>query len=171
MNDIFKEQIVKRKPTARDALIRVLLLLAVVVVIMFALIMGWGTMVFMIGAAAGFGAFMLMSFLNVEYEYIFTNGDLDIDVIYNRSRRKRLFSAHVNEFEVMAHVEDKNRAGEFSGAQDTRDYSSGVVGSNTYAFLTTYEGKHTKIIIEPNEMMLKAISTVLTRRKLHIKPQ
>jgi hypothetical protein len=106
-----------------------------------------------------------MTFFNIEYEYIFTNGDLDIDVIYNKNRRKRLFSGLVKDFEIMAHVEDKAHVGDFTNLSETKDYSSGIVGKDTYAFLTTYKSKRMKIIIEPNEMMVKAFSTVLTPRK------
>ncbi|MCL2240556.1 MAG: DUF6106 family protein [Defluviitaleaceae bacterium] len=168
MGDVFKEQIIKRKPTAKDAIFRFLLITAAALIFILALffVQGFGPI---IGFAAGFGAWFAMSYLNVEYEYIFTNGDLDIDIIYNRARRKRLFSGHVNNFEVMCHVEDKVHIGELSGAQETRDFSSGEVNENTYAFLTTHNSKRIKVIIEPNEKMLKAIGTILTRRKLHIK--
>jgi len=169
MNDVFKEQIVKRKPATMDHLKRVGLILAVLVVtvLAFSIAPQFAPVVVI---AAGFGAWFLMSFLRKEYEYAFTDGELDIDVIYNRSRRKRLFSARVNDFEIMAHVEDKMRMGEFQGAVETLDYSSGEVNNDTYAFLINYKGKRTKIIIEPNAVMLKALATVLTRRRLHLKP-
>jgi len=169
MNDVFKEQIIKRKPSSIDAFKRVGLILAVVVVALLAFNFIPAFAPFLI-LAAGFGAWYLMSFLKIEYEYAFTDGELDIDVIYNRSRRKRLFSAKVKDFEIMAHIDDKMRMGEFQGAVETIDYSSGVVSNDTYAFLVNYKGKRTKIIIEPNAVMLKALATVLTRRKLHIKP-
>jgi len=169
MNDVFKEQIVKRQPSVKDAFIRFGLIIAVVLVAFF------GFSLFPVFApfvvvAAGFGAWFLMSFLKVEYEYAFTDGELDIDAIYNRSRRKRLFSARVNDFEVMAHIEDKMRMGDFNGAVEVLDYSSGVVNNDTYAFLINYRGKRTKIIIEPNAVMLAALAKVLTRRRLHVKP-
>ena len=169
MNEVFKEQIVKRQPNSKDNLKRVGLVLAVIAVtfVSFVLIPPLAPVIIL---AAGFGAWFLMSFLKKEYEYAFTDGELDIDVIYNRSRRKRLFSAKVKDFEIMAHVEDKMRIGDFQGAVETLDYSSGVVGNDTYAFLTNYKGKRTKVIIEPNAVMLKALATVLTRRRLHVKP-
>ncbi|MCL2498949.1 MAG: DUF6106 family protein [Defluviitaleaceae bacterium] len=168
MGDVFKEQIIQRKPTTKDFIFRVLLIAAAGIIFFIAMIFltGFGII---FGFAAVFGAWYGMSFLNVEYEYVFTNGDLDIDIIYNRARRKRLFSGHVNNFELMCHVEDNVRIGEFNSAQETRDYSSGVVGENTYAFLTTHNSKRLKIIFEPNEKLLKAIGTVLTRRKLFVK--
>ena len=169
MNDVFKEQIVKRQPSSKDTFKRIGLVLAVLVIAVFAFAAITPVAPFVILAAC-FGAWFLMSFLRVEYEYAFTDGELDIDIIYNRSRRKRLFSAKVNDFDIMAHVEDKMRLSEFQSAVETLDYSSGVVGNDTYAFLINYKGKRTKIIIEPNAVMLKALATVLTRRRLHIKP-
>jgi len=169
MIGVFKEQIVKRQPTAKDALKRVGLVLAVVVLAIITLTFIPPFAPFII-LGSGFGAWFLMGFLKVEYEYAFTDGELDIDIIYNRSRRKRAFSAKVNDVEIMAHVEDRMRQGEFQGAAETLDYSSGVVGNETYAFLLNYKGKRTKVIIEPNAVMLKALATVLTRRRLHLKP-
>ena len=168
MGDIFKEQIVKRKPTMRDTVFRILLVVAAGLVFLIAsfTIPAFGVI---IGMAAVVGAWFAMSFLSVEYEYVFTNGELDIDVIYNRSRRKRIFSQHVNKFDLMAHVEDNARVGEFTAAEVTFNYTSGEITPNTYAFLTTHNGKRTKVIIETNEKMLKAIGTVLTRRKLFVK--
>ena len=169
MGDIFKEQIVKRKSTSRDVLKRVGLVIAVIVVVFVAFALIPPVAPFLIVAAA-IGAWYLMSFLKVEYEYAFTDGEFDIDAIYNRSRRKRVFSARVNDFETMAHVDDKMRVSDFQNAVQVLDYSSGVVGDDTYAFMINYKGKRTKIIIEPNAVMLKALATVLTRRRLHLKP-
>jgi len=169
MGDIFKEQIVKRKPSPKDTFKRIGLILAVIVVAILAFSIIPPIAPFLI-VAAGFGAWYLMSYFRVEYEYAFTDGEFDIDAIYNRSRRKRLFSARVNDFEIMAHVNDKMRINEFQSAVEVLDYSSGVVGDDSYAFLINYKGKRTKIIIEPNAVMLKALATVLTRRRLHLKP-
>ena len=39
-----------------------------------------------------YGAYKLSSMLNVEYEYIITNGPMDVDKIINKSSRKRMLS-------------------------------------------------------------------------------
>jgi hypothetical protein len=168
MGDVFKEQIIQRKKRLKDTILRILMIVGAAVIFFLALtnLPGFGVI---IGFAAMFGAWYGMSFLNVEYEYVFTNGDLDIDAIYNRARRKRLFSGHVNNIEIMCHAEDKIHIGEFTCAEVTLDYSSGEPGENTYIFLMLHNGKRTKFIIEPNEKMIKAISGVLSRRKLFIK--
>jgi len=169
MGDMFKEQIVKRQATSTDVIKRIGIILATIIVAFVALSLPIQMIGPFIAAGAVFGAWYIMSFFKVEYEYSFTAGELDIDAIYNRSRRKRVFSARVNDFEIMAHVEDNMHTGALSNAQVQKDYSSGVVGKDTYAFIINYENKRTKIIIEPNEVMLKALASVLTRRRLHVK--
>jgi len=162
--DVFKEQIVKREPGLKNRLIKggVIFL----IVLLFFLISPFaGQFTMIIIAALGFGAYFLFGYLNVEYEYIFTNGELDIDCIYSKSRRKRQFSGVVRDFEIMAHVEDRNHASEFNAANETKDYTSGKIKDNTYAFLAAYKGKRLKIIIEPDEVMVQAFSTVITPRK------
>jgi len=166
--DIFKEQIVARKQTNKDLAIRICLVVVVALVFLVTITI-LNALGIIITIAVGFGAFYLMSFLRVEYEYIFTNGELDIDAIYNRSRRKRVFSAYVKNFELMAHVEDMVHTGSFSSAQETRDYSSGDIKENTYAFLINTSGKRLKVIIEPNEKMMDAISKAIPRSKLHLR--
>ncbi|MCL2572770.1 MAG: DUF6106 family protein [Defluviitaleaceae bacterium] len=168
MNDVFKEQIVKRQPTATDALKRVGLIIAALLVSIIALMFGNFFGPFIV-AGVVFGAWFLLSLIKREYEYSFTAGELDIDVIYNRSRRKRKLSIRVNDIEIMAHIDDKAHSGAFQGTQITKDYSSGVSGPDTYIFMINHENKRTKVIIEPNEVMLKAIAGVLTRRRLHVK--
>ena len=169
MGDVFNEQIVKRHGTFKDSLMRVgiVVLILVIFFVSFLLLDTFGIL---IGAAAVFGDMYLMSFLNVEYEYVFTNGELDIDIIYNRARRKRLFSTMVKDFEIMAHVEDKAHMGAFGSAQETINCHSGEIGPSTYAFLATIKGKRAKVIFEPNDKMLKAIGLALSRRKLHLRP-
>ena len=168
MGDVFKEQIVKREPRTIDSLKRagIIILVIIVIIIAFMVIPGFAPV---IAVAAGFGAYMLMGFLNIEYEYVFTNGDLDIDIIYNRSRRKRLMTVNMKEIEVMAHIDDKVHAGDFNSAQETLDYSSGIPNENTYAFLTTFKSKKVKVIIEPNEKLMTAIAGTVSRRKIFLR--
>jgi hypothetical protein len=170
MGDVFKEQIIKREPSFKDKAIRVCLWCVVVLVGIAVFLYIAPQLGFLAWIALGFGARFLSGYFNVEYEYIFTNGEFDIDVIYDRSRRKRVFSGNVKQFEIIAHIDDKAHEASFSGAQETKDFSRGVSGPDTYVFLTADKGKKLKVIIDPNEKMLKAFSGVLTRRNLHLRP-
>ncbi|MCL2371860.1 MAG: DUF6106 family protein [Defluviitaleaceae bacterium] len=167
MGDIFKEQIVKRKATAIDAAVKIGLILAVAAIFVISLMLVQGLSV-LITFAAGFGAMYLISFRNVEYEYVFTNGELDVDIIYNQSRRKQLFSANVKDIEIMANAENKDQSGAFNSFETLLDFSSGETKPNTYFFMINYKNKRSQVIIEPNEMMLKAISGSVSRQRLFL---
>ncbi len=167
MGDVFKEQLVKRQGNTKDTIKKALIIVSAMLISLISLLIPILQSFFLfIVAGLCFGAYYLLSLQNVEFEYIYTNGELDIDIIQNKSKRKRIFNGFVKDFEIMAHLEDKVHEGDFSTATGVCDYSSGVVKPNSYAFLTTYKGKKLKIIIEPNETMLQAFSTVLTPRKL-----
>lgn len=47
----------------------------------------------------GYGAYYLCGFLSVEYEYIITNGTLDIDIIYAKRSRKRIATFELSDVE------------------------------------------------------------------------
>ena len=166
MVDVFNEQLVKQKPSPKDLIFKVLIVVAVLVIFLvsMAVIPGFGVI---ITAVAGFGAYILLGRLKREYEYIFTNGELDIDVIYNKATRKRVYNGYVKDFEIMAHAEDDSHKSAFAAANETKDYSTGVLSERSYTFLTVYKGKRVAITIEPNDEMLAAITKVLTRRKFH----
>ncbi len=51
-----------------------------------------GVFAFVLIIAAIAGGIWLTRQLNVEYEYIFTNGEMDVDLITNKASRKRLIT-------------------------------------------------------------------------------
>jgi len=168
MQDVFMEQLIKWQNTPSDRLKKAGLILAVLAIffLTMAIIPAFGVIVTML---AGFGAYVLMGRLNKEFEYSFTNGELDIDVIYNKSSRKRIFNGYVRDFEIMAHVNDPDHKNSIASANEHHDYSSGITSDRSYVFLTNYKSKRVSIIMEPNDEMLAAMAKALTRRKFHPK--
>jgi hypothetical protein len=168
--DVFKEQIVKRQPTAKDTAIKVCLVIIVILLaFIFFFILLLGSIGLLLTVGLGFGARFLASYLNVEYEYVLTNGELDIDIIYDQSRRKRVFSTIVKNVELLSHAANTDHEHTLNSAQQTLDFSTGITDNDTYIFLTNYNGKKTKVIISPNEKMLKAFSNVIPKRNMHLR--
>lgn len=106
--------------------------------------------------------------INREYEYAYTNGSFDIDVIMNCSKRKKVFEGTVSEFEIMAHIDDKEHLAIYDSLPVV-DFSSGEVLGNTYVFVTTYKGKRKRFIVEPREDILMAMRKDLTPRRMFVK--
>jgi hypothetical protein len=54
-----------------------------------------------ITGVAIYGGVYLTKMLNVEYEYIVTNGEVDVDIITSKSKRKRLISFNCKDIEAI----------------------------------------------------------------------
>lgn len=153
MGDVFKEQLVKTKGTAKDKAQRVIIIIAAVLLGIVAFIFG-GFIGPLIIVGLVWGCIYLTSFFKKEYEYSITNNELDIDTIYNKERRKKLLDLDLKKIELMASIKDDKHKGSLERAQKTIDASDGEQGQNTYVILYSKEGALTKLLISPNEEML-----------------
>lgn len=102
--DTFYEQIINIKMTLQKKLLCAVIIIcaaAVSVAAVFGILMLFEFMFLfaLIILGAWFLAYKLICNLRIEYEYIITNGDLDIDVIINKSRRKRIASVQCKDIE------------------------------------------------------------------------
>ena len=88
--DIFYECLVKKARTVKDNFLTALIIFGAVVLIA-AL---WVVQLFIFSPLLiiliGYGAYFLVTSFKTEYEYILTNGELDIDKIIAQRKRKRL---------------------------------------------------------------------------------
>ena len=163
MKDVFKEQLVKRHPGPATFFAKAGIITAAFLLMLFTLMLEFIAMfVPVVWLGIGFGVFMALRRLSVEYEYALTNSELDIDIIYSKSRRRRRFSGNVRDIEAFRPVGSPEMEHSFSTAVLKLDFSSGR-GEGAYEFLTSQGGKKTRIVIEPNEEILTAILSFLKR--------
>jgi len=91
--DVFMELMVERKRDARENTLRVFIILSAVslsfLIILATLFLGYLPLVIVIGGVIWLTSYILKG-LYVEYEYILTNKDLDVDKITGKRKRKRL---------------------------------------------------------------------------------
>ena len=113
MMDIFLEYLVQKKSSS-DAMKKALLKVACAAVLLisfylcFFVFIQFLWLVPMIWGAAIYGTWFFLKNFSVEYEYIFTNGQLDIDIILGRSRRKNMVSLICRNIEYMAPLTSEN---------------------------------------------------------------
>lgn len=103
--DIFVEQLIKRKSRPTDFLKLFLCMAASFAVIMLLFIFG-GMLVFITAAVLLYLIYNLGLSINVEYEYCFTNGALDVDKIIAARKRKRLTELNARDIEIMATIKN-----------------------------------------------------------------
>ena len=86
MNDFYTEQLVKKQTDMKDILIKAILVSATIVSFLIILMYPIGLILPILMIVLD--VFMFRR-LNVEYEYLFLNGDLDIDKIMNKRSEER----------------------------------------------------------------------------------
>lgn len=157
--DLFSEYIVKKKKGGKDILKIVGIVIAAIILVFFALglsavpLIGGLTLLAVAGVI--YGAYYLITNLNVEYEYIVTNGELDVDTILNRRKRKRIITVHSKTFDIVAPVgKDEYKNEENANFTRVIDASSGKDNGKTYFAVFSKDGQKIKLIFEPTEKML-----------------
>ncbi len=167
--DTFIEKLVTKRKTAVDHLITVGIVLAAIVLIMLSLSiqllqdLGVGII---IAAGITYLGFRLVSSRNVEYEYVVTNGDLDIDKIISKRKRKRIFSANCKEFDIVAPVKSDSFDRSVQEIKKRIDASGNIDSPDAWFVTLNYKGERTVIIFEPDERMLKNFKIYIPRKVL-----
>ena len=92
--DKFKEFIVRKELTTSEKLTRAFIVVCSISLAAAIFLFTLGSVLQLLGILAGalclYGGWKLITSFFVEYEYILTNFDLDIDKIINQAKRKRL---------------------------------------------------------------------------------
>ena len=100
--------------------------------------------------------------LDVEYEYLYVNGDLDIDKIMHKAKRKRIFSTNIDNMELLA-PEGNEGINQFRNAKVV-DYSSGSADARRYVLVVADNGQVTKLVFEPNDDIIEGIFLMAPRK-------
>ncbi len=155
MNDAYCEQLVTRKSRPMDFVIRFLTIFVIIAVAFFGMPFIGFLAIFTAVVLAVLAYYFVFPKLNVEYEYVLLNHDMDIDAIYSKSKRKRLLSFDIQQAEIMAPV-GSSQLRSYQPAK-TYDFSSGNADRKAYAVMITLDQKLTCIILEPDEAMFSHI--------------
>ena len=165
--DTYYEHLVVRKMRAADVC---MLIIALFGAVLGALIVG-GLLpnelfaIVMFGFC--FGWYKLYQNTHLEFECIFTNGELDIDRIVYQKRRKRVLSIDVRAFDLLAPMK-KEFAEEFNKIRADAtllDYSGSAKSEDRYFASFMKDGKRTLMIFEPSERIANVIAKMIPPTK------
>ncbi len=121
---------------------------------------------FLIGALA----FLLLSIfvgpkMEVEYEYLYVNGELDIDAIYSKQKRKRICSYDMEHLEVLAPAKS-HALDSYLNRQGAKydDYSSGKAPEKSYILVFNEEKGQKMIEVELDDAIIADIRRIAPRK-------
>ena len=164
--DICVEQIVKKPTDGKVWTIRILIGLAMGVLLALSLFVFF--IIPIIGLAMAFGifwgGFRLITNSDCEYEYIVTNGEIDVDKIIAQRKRVRLITAKAPTFEAFGEYTDNtpdtdsdvtvvNAVGVNESSAETKTY---------YADFKHASAGNVRLIFSPEERVVEAITPFLS---------
>lgn len=163
--DSFLEKIVVRKKTAKDYLIMTGAIFGGMVLFFAVQMIPFLSSFFIIIVAAiAYLIYQVIIARNIEFEYIVTNGDLDIDKIIARRRRKRIFSANCKDFDIITKLKGGYNDRRISNVNKRIEAMSSIDSDNVYLITLAYKGEKTVVLFEPDERMLKAFKFYIPRK-------
>lgn len=155
--DTFCEQIVSiKKSNAMVVLYLALWIFAILIcAAAFVFLMALNPLVpFLISCAVLFGTYKLLTMFNVEYEYIITNGTLDVDKIVNKSKRIRLTSVELGTVSEL----EKYNPNKLYGDSKEVPFACNKTSTNAYFICAkTQSGKTRKFVFSPNDKLKEAM--------------
>lgn len=170
--DHFMEEIVVKKNRGLD---EALYYLSVVVMVIMALI---AVMTFQ-SIFAGFNLFSIIVFvisggtaallflkrdrLRTEFEYTFTNGEMDFAKVFNNQRRKSLGTMRVKNVEAFGPVNSPSFQRYITMPGIKRDHWFLNRGAELYYFYFVKDGNKRVIVLEPTNEMVETIKKYLQR--------
>jgi hypothetical protein len=154
MNQLYAEAGVKRKETTKSMLLRTLLVMGIVI----------GVLLILVGSYIGIAGIVLVAVmiflfpkLNIEYEYVFVDGQIDFDRISGKAKRKTMLRIDLEEVEIIA-PEGSHALDNYNNVSlEKKDFSSGDKTVKSYIIIANKEGKKLRIAFEPTEKMLSMI--------------
>ncbi len=153
--DIFCEYMVKHEKGTKEIFKTVGIIAAALCLSVLFLVFG----VYLIGlaplfiAGALYGAYWLISRMNIEYEYILTSTVLDIDKIMARRSRKRILSIDLKEISVC------ESAGNMEKQEGIKliDATPKGIEDGVYGIDFEKNGMKNRLLFKPNKKMLNQI--------------
>ena len=161
--DTFFEQIIKIKLTGKvKALITTIIVFdaLLVCVLLYLSFFLAPTIMLLVVAGAIYGGYKLITLLTIEYEYIYTNGDLDVDKIVAKSNRKRMVSIKCSEVEKYGEYKGQPAPG---SVKSTHIFCNPDSEGQVYLIAKDRNLGNVMIVMAPNERIRAELEKAIPR--------
>ncbi len=170
MADVFLEYLIAKKHKGGEMLLKLGVIVAAIAVIVIAFPLltsfGLGSVAMLLAAGAVYGAYILITSFNVEFEYIITNGEMDIDKITAQRKRKRLITIKCKDFETFEKYEPVKHQG--------KTYQTKIIacddeqGKDVWCVTLRHKTMgHTLVVFNVTQKMLEALKPFVPRLLLN----
>ncbi len=165
MFDTFVEELVTVHTSGKILLAKIGIVLAVII-LTFAVFWFIPAILPLMFSVFVVGAYFAIKLLNLEYEYAFTNGELDIDKIMGKRKRKRMVSTEVKNIKLMApYTAEYESDATAYNVEYTHDFSSSPSAAGRWFIIfEDNDGKLCFMVMQPSEKLRTAMKSYLRQR-------
>ena len=162
MNDSYKEILVKRQTPVGMRVLKGALIGLTVLSLVAGLLM-WPLLI--VGAILIAVDYFVVPKFDVEYEYLYVNGELDIDAIYSRQKRKKMGTYDMAELEILA-PSDSHGIDSYKNKQGVKlnDYTSLDPQVKSYLLVFNKEKGQEMIRVELEDSIISDIRRIAPRK-------
>lgn len=162
MGDMYREILVKRETPASKKALKGIMIGASALLIVAGFVL-WPLLI--AGAVLAVVTALVTPKFNVEYEYLYVNGELDIDAIYSRQKRKRVASFDMAELEILA-PENSHALDFYKNNKNMKlqDYSSGDPHAKAYILVINSDKERRCVKAELDDVIVNDIRRIAPRK-------
>ena len=160
MNEVYYEILVARKKDPKlqmGQIVTVLLAGVCAVAVLFGFVYG-----ILLAPIFGLMCYFLTIRNRVEYEYLYVDRELQIDRITNQSKRRKMETLDLKQFEILAPIRSHELDSYRKRAGAVLDYSSGEEANNPQKYMLVIGDK--KVIFEPTPELVQTIRMFAPRK-------
>lgn len=163
MNESYAEAGVKRNKSIGSYVAKAFIIFGISLVI---LVGGplFGSIAIIIGVIAIFLCTYAFPRFNVEFEYIYCDGQFDFDRITGNSKRKNILRIDSDNIEMIAPVNSHALDSYKHMNLIVKDFSSKKPDAHVFAIIGHNQKETLKILFEPNEKMIACIKQKTPRK-------
>lgn len=152
INDAYAEWLVRRKVPfyayVAEAVMAVLLLFSAFLALSTVL----GVVVLTL---VGVATYLVFRNARVEFEYVYVDGQLTVDKILGRSKRKKAWEGEMEDIQMIAPKDSYVLKDYEKPDMKTLDFTSQMPDRRVYALICQNKGAATRVLFEPNDKMLQ----------------
>lgn len=163
MNDGYEEILVKRGKTPKDTILKAVII-GVTAVLVAAGIFFFNPLFLLAGMALGLlGYYLILPNFDLEYEYLYVGGDIDIDKIMAKRKRKKVASYSKDNLEIMAPSGSDHLTPYLQGAKVV-DYTSLDPEKKTWTLVYGSETSKEAVVLELTDEIAKDMRRFAPRK-------
>lgn len=160
-SDFYAEYLVEKQATGGDNVKKVLICLGALLLSAFFMLCIIPPISLVPAGLVVYGAYYLLTGIGCEYEYIVSNGELDVDKVIGKRKRKRLVTAVLQEATAFGLLES---APEAADGVTTVLASDGTGKGEYFLDFKHKSGDNVRIIFTPSEKILDGMELFLPRQ-------